>query len=175
MSKAQTLSKSPLKIIEALSFFTASLLGTLSHFVYQWSGKNFFASLFFPVNESTWEHLKLVFLPILLVSVSEYFIGKIQREDFPCIKLRSALLAMSVIVVLFYTYTGVLGTVIDWLNIVIYFVGMGIAYLYSYRKLNSEKLLHCNPGLSLLLTFTLLILFMLFTVSPPSIGLFQAP
>ena len=175
MSASQASFKYPLKILEGISFLTASLLGTLSHFVYEWSGENFFAGLFFPVNESTWEHLKLVFLPILIVSVSELFIGKIQREDFPCIKLRSALFGMLIIVVLFYTYTGVLGTVVDWLNIVIYFVGMGTAYLYSYRKLNSEALLHCNPRLSLLLTFTLLILFMIFTVYPPSLGLFRAP
>ena len=175
MSEFQPISKYSIKTLEGISFLTASLLGTLSHFVYEWSDDNFFVGLFFPVNESTWEHLKLVFLPILIVSVSEFFIGRIQREDFSCIKLRSALLGMLVIVVLFYTYTGVLGTVIDWLNIVIYFVGMGTAYLYSYRKLNSEKLLHCNPRLSLLLTFTLLVLFMIFTVYPPSLGLFRAP
>ena len=175
MSDFHPLSKYSIKALEGISFLIASLLGTLFHFVYEWSGDNFFVGLFFPANESTWEHLKLVLLPILLVSVPEYFIDKIQREDFPCIKLRSALLGMLVIVVLFYTYTGVLGTVIDWLNIVIYFIGMGAAYLYSYRKLNSGKPLHCNPSLSLLFTFTLLILFMVFTVYPPSLGLFLAP
>ncbi len=175
MSTTQSPSKYNLKILEGLSFLLASLLGVLFHFVYEWSGENFFAGFFFPVNESTWEHLKLVFLPILLVSVLEYFFGQIDRDDYPCIKFRSALLAMLVIVVLFYTYTGVLGTVIDWLNIVIYFIGMGIAYLYSYRKLNAEAPLNCNPGLSLLLTFFLLILFMVFTVYPPSLGVFEVP
>lgn len=175
MSDSNIISKYPIKALESVSFLIASLLGTLFHFVYEWSGDNFFVGLFFPVNESTWEHLKLVFVPILLISVLEFFIGGIQRNDFPCIKLRSALLAMLVIVVLFYTYTGVLGTVIDWLNILIYFIGMGAAYLYSYRKLNSDKVLNCSPALSLLFTVTLLLLFMLFTVYPPSLGLFRAP
>ena len=175
MSDSQSISKYPLKALEGLSFLFASLLGVLFHFIYEWSDRNFFVGLFFPVNESTWEHLKLVFLPILLISVLEYFIGEINRYDYPCIKFRSALLAMLVIVVLFYTYTGVLGTFIDWVNIVIYFIGMGIAYLYSYRKLSAESPLNCNPGLSLLLTFFLLILFMVFTVYPPSLGLFKAP
>ena len=175
MSDTQLTFKSPLKTLEGLSFLTASLLGVLFHFVYDWSNENFFSGLFFPVNESTWEHLKLVFLPILIVSVLEYFIGGIQRQDFPCIKLRSALLGMLIIVVLFYTYTGVLGTTIDWLNIVIYFIGMGVAYLYSYRRLNAKSPSNCSPHLSLLLTFFLLILFMVFTVYPPSLGLFSAP
>ena len=108
MSNSNRISQYPLKTLEGISFLIASLLGTLFHFVYEWSGDNFFVGLFFPVNESTWEHLKLVFIPILLVSVLEYFISEIPRNDYPCIKLRSALLAMLIIVVLFYTYTGVL-------------------------------------------------------------------
>ena len=175
MSNSNSISQYPLKTLESISFLIASLLGTLFHFVYEWSGNNFFAGLLFPVNESTWEHLKLVFIPILIVSVLEFLIGRLQRKDFPCIKFRSALLAMLVIVVLFYTYTGVLGTVIDWLNIVIYFIGMGAAYLYSCSKLNVETPLDCNPGLSLLLTFTLLILFMSFSIYPPQLGIFNAP
>ena len=35
--------------------------GSLFHFVYDWTGKNTFAGLFFPTNESTWEHMKLAF------------------------------------------------------------------------------------------------------------------
>ena len=175
MSSTQIFSRYPLKTVEGLSFLFASLLGVLFHFVYDWSDKNFFAGLFFPVNESTWEHLKLVFLPILIVSVLEYFIGGIQRQDFPCIKLRSVLLGMLIIIALFYTYSGVLGTTIDWLNIVIYFIGMGVAYLYSYRRLNAESPSNCSPHLNLFLTFFLLILFMVFTVYPPSLGLFSAP
>ncbi len=165
----------PLKTVEGIAFLVASLLGTLFHFVYEWSDNNHLIGLFFPVNESTWEHLKLVFLPILLISVLEYFIGKIEHNDYPCIKLRSSLLGMLVIVVLFYTYTGVIGMVIDWLNIIIYFIGMGVAYLYSYRKLISDVPINCNPHLSFLLTLTLLVLFMVFTVYPPPLGLFNAP
>ena len=34
------------------------MIGTLSHFFYQWSGENFFVGLLSPVNETIWEHLK---------------------------------------------------------------------------------------------------------------------
>lgn len=175
MSISIPVSKYSLKSIEVLSYLLASFLGTLFHFLYEWSGDNFFVGLFFPINESTWEHLKLVFLPILLVSLFEYFFIGAHEKDYICIKFRSSLLGMLTIIVLFYTYTGVLGIVIDWLNILIYFISMGIAYLYSYRKLSSEKTLNCNPGFSFLLMTTLLILFMIFTVFPPSLGIFNAP
>ena len=37
------------------------VIGTLSHFFYQWSGENFLIGLLSPVNETVWEHLKLLF------------------------------------------------------------------------------------------------------------------
>ncbi|MCI6019517.1 MAG: DUF6512 family protein, partial [Clostridiales bacterium] len=45
------------------------ILGTLSHFFYEWSNQNFFVGLVSPVNESTWEHMKLLFFPMLLYAL----------------------------------------------------------------------------------------------------------
>lgn len=38
MSATQISSPHPLKTVEGISFLIASLLGTLFHFVYEWSG-----------------------------------------------------------------------------------------------------------------------------------------
>jgi hypothetical protein len=46
-----------------------TLLGTLLHFAYDFSGQNFVVGLFSAINESTWEHLKLLFMPFLLTLV----------------------------------------------------------------------------------------------------------
>ncbi len=167
--------KSSLKTLSIISCLLTSLLGVLFHFVYEWSGNQLLLGLFFPVNESVWEHLKLIFFPLLFVSCLEYFISHPQKSDFVCIKLRSALLGMLTVVILFYTYTGILGTVIDWLNIVLYFVAVAITYLYSYHKLSSNTTLACNPNLNLLFIFSITILFMIFTIYPPNLGIFQAP
>ncbi len=48
-----------------------SILGTLSHFLYGWSGSRVLVGLFAPVNESVWEHMKLLFFPMLLYFVFE--------------------------------------------------------------------------------------------------------
>ena len=52
------------------------IIGTLLHFTYEWSGENNFVASFSAVNESTWEHLKLVFFPMLILGIIEYFFIK---------------------------------------------------------------------------------------------------
>ncbi len=49
-----------------IGFFVVGILGTLFHFVYGWSGQLWLVGLFVPVNESTWEHMKLLFIPMLI-------------------------------------------------------------------------------------------------------------
>ena len=48
------------------------LLGVILHFLYDWAGKNKFVATFSAVNESTWEHLKLAFFPVLLFGVIDF-------------------------------------------------------------------------------------------------------
>ena len=50
------------------ALFTAAL-GTLLHFTYDWSGGWSVAAAFSAVNESTWEHMKLLFFPLFFCSV----------------------------------------------------------------------------------------------------------
>ena len=49
-----------------------AVLGTLNHFLYELSGGAAIFALFCPVNESTWEHLKLLFFPYLFASIWQY-------------------------------------------------------------------------------------------------------
>lgn len=164
-----------LKKAEIISFLVASLLGVIFHFVYDWSGENPIVSLFFPKNESTWEHLKLIFFPITLLSLIEYFIFNIQYENFAIIKFLSILLAMALTIVLFYTYTGVYGKNSDVLNIVIYFIAMAVAYLFSYRMLRKGVLSGVSPQIGYWGFVILLLFFFVFTLFPPQIGLFATP
>ena len=43
-----------------------SLIGTLLHFMYEWTNHNKVVSLFAAVNESTWEHIKIALTPIFI-------------------------------------------------------------------------------------------------------------
>lgn len=162
-----------LKKVESISFVIASILGVIFHFIYDWSNENPIAGLFFPINESTWEHLKLIFFPIILLALIEYFILDIRYKNFVFIKFLSALLGMAITVVLFYTYTGIWGKNNDFLNILIYFISMAAAYLFSYRWIRSKKMSGVPAKTGYWGIVVWMLLFFLFSMFPPEIGLFM--
>lgn len=167
----------PLKKAESVSYIIACILGVLFHFVYEWSGSNSFLGLFFPVNESTWEHLKLIFYPVIITSIIEYYLFHIQNTNYICIKLRSSVLAIISTIIIFYTYSGIIGKTIDWINIAVFFIAMAIAYIYSYRRLTdvSAPRSRISSTGCIIVIAIISILFMIFTVYPPAIGLFASP
>lgn len=70
----------------AVGTLVSSGLGALCHFTYEWSGNNFIVGLFTPVNESVWEHLKLVWLPMLLWAlVSAHEVTNTASWVFACV------------------------------------------------------------------------------------------
>ena len=57
-----------------ISSIAISILGTLSHFLYDLSNHNKFIGLFAAVNESTWEHIKIALTPTLLWGLLDGFV-----------------------------------------------------------------------------------------------------
>ena len=96
------------KNFQIVSIIFVWIAGTLLHFTHDWFPDSVVFSIISAVNESTWEHLKLVFFPMLFMTVIGYFYNK-DINNFLYAKLASILVAMSFIVVFFYTYTGVIG------------------------------------------------------------------
>ena len=46
---------------QAAGFAVVTFGGTILHFLYDWTGESILVSPFSGVNESTWEHMKLLF------------------------------------------------------------------------------------------------------------------
>ena len=158
---------------QLMGFAVTSLGGTLLHFLYDWLGEAKWVAPFSGVNESTWEHMKLLFWPMLIYAVVESFFFK-DRTDLWCIKLRGILLGQLLIPVLFYTYNGVIGKSPDWLNIAIFFISAAIAYIYETRQFN--KGITCkNPKASIAVLCIIAVLFVVFTFKTPTLGIFQDP
>lgn len=84
------------------------IAGTLLHFAYEWSGENAFVALFSPVSESVWEHLKLFFVPAFFYTLFLYYLVGEKCPDYLWCQVKSILAGMLFIVVVFFTYTGIL-------------------------------------------------------------------
>lgn len=158
-----------IKKFEIVSFFFASIVGTLFHFVYEWTNKSVTAALISPVNESVFEHLKLTFFPLLIFAIFEYFyIGK-THNGFFYIKAKSILLGILSVVVLYFTYTGIIGKNYMVIDIIIFYVSILISTLYFIKNYKSNE--HTNlSGIIILILVS--ILFIVFTFAPPHIHLF---
>lgn len=159
-----------------IAFFIISIIGTLSHFVYEWTGKPYLIGLFFPVNESTWEHLKLLFFPSLIYFAVVYFTLKEKPKNYISAVAVSLFSGMVSIVVMFYTYQGVLGRNIDFLNILIYFLGVTVTIYIMQRILKTQSLSSGTANIiSLFFLLLTAILFVSFSFNPPSLGIFLPP
>ena len=118
---------------EIAEFIFIAIVGTLLHFVYDWSGQNPAVGIIAPVSES-----------------------------------------MAWIVVGFYTYTGVWGKDVAWIDILLFYTAVALYTWLSKRSIEKEKK-YCNAGVGTAVFVLTFILFLVFTVQPPKIGLFQDP
>ena len=159
---------------QLVGFATTSLGGTLLHFLYDWLGEAKWIAPISGVNESTWEHMKLLFFPMFIFAIAQSFFFK-DREDFWGVKLRGILLGITLIPVLFYTYNGVIGKSPDWINIAIFFVSAAIAYIYETRLFNSEDLRLKTSKIPIIALSMIALLFVAFTFFTPEIGIFKDP
>lgn len=171
--KDQDMNKS-LKLFIAAGVILVSALGALSHFVYEWTGQNRLAGLFVPVSESIWEHMKLLFFPMLLTAL---FLTVLLKRTYPHIltgMLAGLLTGTAAIPVLFYTYSGVLGYCITAVDIAIFYISAGIGFFVAYRltiSVYAESLHHLLCCLTLLMFAA----FVLFSYEPPTLGIFAEP
>ena len=171
---AYTTNMNKLKSYTFLGIIFVVIAGTISHFIYEWSGNNFILGFFFPVNESTWEHMKLCFFPMLLYSC---FMNFRIKENYPCATsslLFGILLATFLIPVIFYTYTGIIGRNNLFLDIATFIVSVILGFLAVYRLTLSCGMLHYTFCLGICV-FALAFAFLIFTYHPPDIGLFISP
>lgn len=159
---------------QMLGFIFTGVMGTLLHFLYDWSGQNPVVGAFSAVNESVWEHTKLLFFPMLVFAVLEYWTVGRAYPNFWSVKALGSLLGIGLITALYYTYTGSLGINVDWFNIAIFFIAAAVVFWVEAKLLQSGGL-ESFPLVGVgFLTFMGLLYIML-TFYPPELPLFQPP
>lgn len=158
---------------QIVSAIFVCIAGTLLHFTYKFFGENNFVALFSAVNESVWEHLKLLLFPMLLTTIIGYFyIGK-NIPSFLCSKAIGIIISMLFIIIFFYTYTGIIGKSIIFIDIASFFVAVILGEYISYKLMISN--FECNNIIATIILSVILISFIIFTYFTPKIEIFRDP
>ena len=149
--------------------------GAFMHYFYSLSRKNILVALVSPVNESVWEHLKLIFLPMLLWWGMCYIImGKelnIDSNRWFTAGFISLVVSMVGIVFLYYFYTGAFGKKSVVVDIVILFIALSIGQTLSFHIYQHFEGIH---GYCIFLIVGIMFcILVLCTFKPPHIPLFK--
>ncbi len=147
------------------------ILGVLWHFIYDFSGQNFLVGLIAPVNESIFEHTKLIFFPVLIYYIIEYVVfKKIGIEVNYLAGIIALIMGTLLVPFIYYFVTFGFGTssfVIDILN---FFVSALVVFVFRYYLSFAVPIISKNLSIVIL---TILTLFMMYlTIAPPKVPFF---
>ena len=155
-----------------LAFFLAAAAGTLLHFLYDWLPVPL-VGLFAPVNESVWEHLKLLFWNVLAAG----FVLCRKKPDAQRAwsGFLAALLLMPLgLTGLYYLLAAGFGVTALWIDLTLYYLTLagGFALAYSMEKSGKWSFL---SGVMVLLVGLYGAALILFTLAPPELPIFLPP
>ena len=159
---------------ELAGLFFAIAAGNLLHFVYDWSGGSPIAAAFAAVNESVWEHMKLLAVPWILWTAVE--LAVLRRSGLLAARGAGLLAGLAAIPALYYTYTGALGESFTLANILIFQAAVLLACAVSWqlqKKRRLTGLLWQIGGAAVLLLAA--VLFVWWSFAPPQLPLFADP
>lgn len=163
-----------LKKWQVIVIIISLILGTLLHFTYQLSNYNSIVGIFSAVNESVWEHLKLLFYPMALMAIIGGFIFNKQYKNYWIGQAIGIITAMLFVVTFFYTYTGIIGKNIAIIDIGSFVVGIILGEFVAYKIIQSKTEYKAEIP-SILLIIVIFLSFIIFTIYPPILPLFEDP
>lgn len=159
-----------------IAFIVISVLGTIGHFIYEWTGDNTLVGLFFPVNESVWEHLKLLFFPTVIYSIGEYLFSEEKPKNYLPATAIGLLCGMFLIVAIYYISEGVLGYDVEFINIASYYVAVLFMISKKNKIIKSGKYHSKTANIFFAVILGIFaILFPVFSFNPLSFGIFTPP
>lgn len=150
------------------------ILGTLSHFFYDWSGESKILGIFVPVNESVWEHVKLALFPSLLLFFIRLFFLK-DNKNFIIATFFSVLTMVVLIPSLFYLCIFIVGKDQLILNILNFIVSVITGEYIFYIIMKKFPLNKTYKVISVLGLILILSMYFTFTLFPPKISIFEDP
>jgi len=158
---------------ELIGIAVISIVGSVLHFAFELSGNWPPMAVIAAVNESVWEHLKIAFWPALFYTVFEYPFFRGSTKNFVIAKATGIYVMPVAIVVLFYSYTAIIGQEILIVDILIFVVAVALGQLTSYKMLTIGRLPPWLDKVGIVLVILLAVAFGVFTFYPPHLPIFR--
>jgi hypothetical protein len=152
-----------IKIISILGIFSLSFL---THYIYEFF-PNIITSILFPINESLFEHMKLIFITYLIWNIIEYILLKKNNYlyNFKPNLILSILLNIIIFLIIFYPiYLSFEHNLI--VTLIIYFISISVTQIISYYILSSNKDFKILKKYFYIIIILLIIISGLFTYYP---------
>lgn len=151
------------------------IIGSVIHFLYDLSGKNIIVGLFTPVNESVWEHSKMVLLPTIFWW-SIYYIKNHEKMNIDKRRwFTGALVALIVasisIPLLYYFYSKAFGLNVLAIDIFILFLALLFGQSLGFHFYKHSK--GINLAITIFIIIGIILIFAVFTINPPHLPLFK--
>ncbi len=156
-----------------LSIIIIVTLGFIFHYLYQLTNQNFFIGMISPVNESVFEHLKLVLYPSLIWWTIFYIINK-DKINAPIWFLGffiSSIISMIIIMNTYYLLKygfNISSLIMNIITLILAVITGQLLGYFIYIKINNVIIM-----LPIILIITLIISFSCLTINPPKLPIFK--
>ena len=160
-------------LIEIIGLVFSIIVGTIGHFLYDWSSRNPLFGFLFAKNESTWEHIKLGATPIMLWTIIELLTSNLNCLFFA--KFISIVVFMLLLLVFYYSYKYIFRKNNMFYDIALFYICLAISFIVSIVIIKS---INCNYLLSIIgfIGFSSIIyLYIKFNKKTPELIIFKEP
>lgn len=142
-------------------------VGSLLHFVYEWSGRHRVAAVFSAVNESYWEHIKIALWPVAVLDLVLFALGGYAHPAFlPAVTVALYSIPVSMVAIAF-AYKAFTKRNILWVDIALFGVSIALAQVIAIavlQQLQPDAVLVVIAGGFLV---ALVVGVVVFTLRPP--------
>lgn len=149
-------------------------MGTLLHFLYDWTNHNQIVGLFAAVNESTWEHIKIALTPTLLWGLVDGLVCG-NNPNYFLAKTVSLLAIIILIPVLFYGHIFLAKKDYAIFDIIMFYLVVIISQLFFFGLLQIPPVVFFVRYLSCVTLFIIFGCYLLLTLLPIKNFIFQDP
>ncbi len=148
------------------------ILCFLTHFLYTWIPNPIF-SIFFPVNESIWEHMKMIYTTILIYGIIEVFIMKKFNIKFNNLLISIFIKAVICIPIDLLIYLPILKIFAEHMIVtfIILFIAILISNIIGYFILKSNEIKY-EKTISIIGIILVYIIMIILTYKPLKYDLF---